>query len=163
MSHFDFEGIEDAKVFDRGAYLPPDGIYALRVIRMLVKQTRRAGPAFIAEHEVIYSTHPDIQPGAKRSWFQKLQDKEVAYPAIKEYMGALLAIDRDDKDAWKEFEGQIRDILNEAANFEGKPEDHPLHGETVKVTTWQKTTKSGNEFTVHDWEIWSEDSGWAHG
>jgi hypothetical protein len=162
MSHFDFEGIEDANVFDRGAYLPPDGIYGLKVIRMLVKNARKVGPSFIAEHEVVHSTHPDIKPGAKRSWFQKLADTDVAYPAILEYMGALLGIDRDDKEAWKEFKGQIRDILNEAANFEGKPEDHPLHGETVKVTTWNKKTNQGKDFTVHDWEIWSEDAGWEH-
>lgn len=161
MGHYDFDGIEDANVFDRGAYLPPDGTYALKVIKMLVKTTRKSGPAFIAECEVIHSTHPEIKPGMKRSWFQKLSDTDVAYPAIMEFMGALLGIDRDDKEAWGNFKSNLRAVMNEAGNFEGKAEDHPLHGETVKVSTWQKETNNGKEFTVHDWEIWSEEDGWA--
>ena len=160
MSQFDFEGIEDADIFERGNYLPPDGTYGLKVIRMLVKGTRKAGPAFIAEMEVLHSTHEKVEPGTKRSWFQKLTDKDVAYPAIMEYMGALLGYSPDDKDEWEGFKKNLRQIMNEAGNFDGKPEDHPMHGETVKVSTWQKTTQNDKEFTVHDWEIWDEEDGW---
>jgi hypothetical protein len=160
MAHFDFDGIEDAQVFERGSFFPPDAVFYLKVHRMLVKGTRKSGPAFIAEFEVLYSTHPDVNVGAKKSWFQKLTDKEVAFPAIKEFMGALLGYSPDEKEEWKTFSGQLREILNEAGGFEGKAEDHPLHGETVKVSTWQKKTQNDKDFTVHDWATWAEEDGW---
>lgn len=156
MAQFDFDGIENAQVFDRGKYLPPDGKYKLSVVKTLVKNARKAGPSFIAEFIVEESNHPDVPVGDKRSWFQKLVDKDVAFPAIKEFMGALLGVDRNDKAAWKELEGKLKGILNEATNFEGSNEDHPLHGMKIFVTTWQKQTKQDRDFTVHDWEICEE-------
>lgn len=157
---FDFDGIENAEIFERGTYLPPDGTYYLKVNRTLTKDTQNSGPAFIAEFVVIHSEHEDVKPGQKKSWFQSLKNKNIAFPAILEFMAALLGIDAKDKEAFSDFKLQIKSILKEASNFDGKDEDHPLHGETIKVTTWNKQTKEKKEdFTVHDWEIWSEEDG----
>lgn len=160
MANFDFSGIDRADTFERGKYFPPDGTFYLRLQKTLVKGTRKSGSAFIAEFEVLGSTlEEDCPAGSKRSWFQKLVDKDVAFPALKEFMAALLGYTKSDKDEWKAFEAKLQDILDEATDFEGKTEDHPLHGMTIKVTTWQKTTNNGKEFTVHDWEIWDEEDG----
>jgi hypothetical protein len=156
---FDFDGIENAEVFERGSYLPPDGVYYLKVNRTLTKDTQRSGPAFIAEFTVIHSEHDAVTDGQKKSWFQGLKDKNVAFPAILEFMAALLGIDVKDKEAFDDFKGKIKPILKEAGNYDGPDEDHPLHGETIKVTTWSKETNAGKDFTVHDWAIWSEEDG----
>jgi hypothetical protein len=159
MASFDFSGIDRADTFERGKYFPPDGTFYLKLQKTLVKGTRKSGAAFIAEFEVVGSNHDEVPVGAKRSWFQKMVDKDVAFPAIKEFMAALLGFSKEDKAEWKSFEAKLEGILTEATDFEGKAEDHPLYGMTVKVTTWQKTTNNGKEFTVHDWEIWDEEDG----
>jgi hypothetical protein len=159
MASFDFSGIENAQTFERGKFFPPDGTFYLKVDKTLVKQTRKSGAGFIAEFIVLGSTHSDVNAGDKRSWFQKMADKDVAFPAIKEFMGALLGFSKDDKDEWKVFESKITGFLKEATDYEGKAEDHPLHGMTIKLTTWNKLTNNGKDFTVHDWEIWDEDDG----
>ena len=158
---YDFDGIENADVFERGSYLPPDGLYFLRVNKTLVKKTQRSGPAFIAEFTVLHSTHDDVREGQKKSWFQGLKDTNVAYPAILEFMAALLGIDKNDKEEFDDFKKGIRTILNEAGNYEGKDEEHPLHGEVIKVSTWNKKTQQDKDFTIHDWSIWSEDEGFV--
>lgn len=156
---FSFDGIENAEIFERGSYLPPGGTFWLKVNKILTKDTQQSGPAFIVEFTVLKSTHPDVRAGVRKTFFQKLTDKNVAFPAILEFMAALLGVDKAEKEEFESFKGNIKKILNQATNFEGSDEDHPLHGETVKVTTWSKETKKGNDFTVHDWEIWSEEDG----
>lgn len=157
---FDFDGIENAEVFERGSYFPPDGTFYIKVNRTLAKNTQRSGAAFIAEFEVIHSTLDSVKAGTKKSWYQSLKDKNVAFPAILEFMAALLGIDTKDKEVFADFKTKIKEILNEAGNFEGQDEDHPLHGETIMVTTWEKKTQKDTDFTVHDWAIWTEEDGW---
>ncbi len=154
---YDFDGIDEADIFEKGQYLPAGGKFRLKVHKMLVKKTRKSGPGFIAEFTVVESSLPEVTVGGKRTWFQKLNDKEVAYPAIMEFMGAVLQYDPNNKAEWQEFKGKLKPIINEAANYEGSAEEHPLHGSLVDVETHTKTTQNDKEFTVHTWSIVPED------
>lgn len=157
MAHFDFDGIENANVFERGAYLPPGGKYLLSIVRILTKQTRQSGPAFIAEFEVLESDHDEVPVGAKRSWFQKLQDTDVAFPALLEFFGALYGYDPTNKEELAELKSKIKGIIKLATSYEGPAAGHPCHGQKIKCETWQKETKKGNDFTVHSWGIVEDD------
>lgn len=151
---FDFDGIENAEVFETGNYFPPDGKFKCSLIRILVKKTQRSGPAFIAELKIEESNLEEVKSGTTRTFYQGLSDTNVAYPTILGFMSALLGVDSKDKEEFSEFKSNIKEILNEAGNFEGEAEDHPLYGETVEVETYNKVTQKGSDFTVHKWAIW---------
>lgn len=153
---FDFSGVENAQIFERGNFLPPGGKYRLRVMRTIVKKTRKSGDAFIAEFEVIESDLDEVKVGSRYSWFQKLVDTDVAFPAIKEFIATLLGFDVRDKEGMKEFNGKVKSVLQEASEEYSKEEDHPLHGLEILCETYQKETKQGKDFTVHSWSVAEE-------
>lgn len=158
MSGFDFDGIEDADIFERGKYLNPGFEYGLEVQKILVKDTRKSGKAFIVEFKVLESNDPDTKVGVKRTWFQKMIDKDIAFPAIKEFMAALLGYAPQDKERWDRFNKLISPTLKAAIKEYENIEDSPLFGTTVWVETSSKLTKEKQQdFTVHDWKTWSPD------
>lgn len=157
-----FSGLGDTEIYEKGYYLTPGGVYDLEVQQMLVKETRKSGLAFIVEFKVlsvegsdqVLEKHP---VGSRATWLQKLADKDVAFPAIKECFVALLDVDMRDPEAKEEFNSQIEDLLDEATDPDVKPEDHPLRGHKVTVETYSKLTKNkGLDFTVHSWRVYDK-------
>ncbi len=145
-----WEKIEKAEIFEKGQYFPAGGKYRVRVCKVLEKDTRKSGKAFIAECEVLESNHPDAPVGTKRSWFQSMKDIDVALPAIKEMIAAVSGIDPRDKQRVKnELDPKIVGIVEAAVS-----DDNILEGSTVWVETFSKKTGKGLDFTVH---IWSPD------
>ncbi len=161
-----FGGIGEAEIFDRGNYLKP-GAYALQVKKLLLKQTRKSGPAFIAEFVILHSHGDDANAvGSKATWFQKMQDKDVALPAIKEFMLSLLGVDKNDKEQMAEFNEGLQELLEEATEYEGPDEDEdgkplrPFYNDTIRADCYMKKTQKNADFTAHDWQQWSEEDGW---
>lgn len=148
-----FSGIGNAPIFDRGTYFQPNGKYRLKVVKLLAKDTRNSGLAFIAEFEVLESNHAEDPIGAKRTWFQSLTKKDIGYPAVKEFMMYLLAVERHDKEAFQDFEQNLETILEDATSFEGADSDHPMHGDEICLETVSVLTKDKKDFTRHNWSI----------
>ena len=80
-----FKGTNTAAVFEKGTFLAP-GNYLVEVERCLVKVTRKAGPAFIAELRILETSNPAHQIGQKVTWFQALKDADVSRPALKAFV-----------------------------------------------------------------------------
>jgi len=154
-----FDGLGDTELFDKGVYLTAGGSYELEVVKILVKDTRKSGLGFIVEFKVVSvdgdAAEGQHAPGSKATWFQKLQDKDISFPAIKEFFLALLDVDRNNPTEYEEFNNSIEELLEEATSWEPDPEDpeseHPLAGQRVDVDTYSKLTKKNVEFTVHNW------------
>jgi len=152
-----FSGIGEAEVYERGNYLKPGGMFLLVVKDMLLKETQNSGLGFIVEFEVLESTLEEDHPvGSKATWFQSMTKRQVALPAIKEFMAFLLKVNLKDSAQKEQFNSEVEDILNAATDFEGDPADHPMYGEKIRVHTYTKLTQNNKEFTVHDWEIVEE-------
>ena len=149
-----FAGIGETEVYERGTYLTANGSYELELERILLKDTRKSGLGFIAEFRVLEATgeggaaHP---PGSKATWFQKMLDKDVALPAIKGFMIALMKVDMNDPEEKEEFNNSLEQTLEEVT--EEVAGDHPLKGYRVHVDTYTKLTKKNVEFTVHNWGV----------
>lgn len=154
-----FQGIAEAEVFERGNYFEPGGKFRLMVNRILLKDTERSGMGFIVEFKVLESSLPDKHAvGSKGSWFQKMTDKKVALPAIKEFMSALCKVNLNNPEEKEEFNSSIEEILEEATKeYEGEAEDHPFHGMQIDLETWTKKTQKDVDFTVHKWIIVPEE------
>ena len=156
----DWSNIGKAKVWGKqGRYFPPGGEFKLKVLRTYTIRTRNKGDAFIADFEVLESDHDDVEVGKVYNWYQGMQDEDIAFSSIKGFMLALLGIDDEDEEEMEEFDEKLPKLMEEAGSDhwntqKAEPEDHPLHGQTVALSTSHKTTKDDKDFTVHDWEPW---------
>ena len=146
-----WSGIADAELFERGKYLSANFIGEVEVEKTLVKTTRAIGDAFIVEMRVIETNMPDEHPvGQKVSWFQKLQDKDVAFPSIKAWAAACAGFHPNQKDEIEEeIEPLLEEMMEEATD---KPDDNDFVGIRLHVETFKILTKNGRDFTRHNWE-----------
>jgi hypothetical protein len=145
-----WEGISRTQIFDRGRYVKPNFSGKVKVVRTLAKLTRAQGMAFIVELEVLESNLPDEHPvGSKVTWFQKLIDKDIAFPAIAAWAAACAGYELHQKDDIKEkLMPHLQDIMTEATD---NPDNNAfvnskLHLETTPV----KTKKDNRDFTRYD-------------
>ena len=142
-----FSGTADAEVSGRGTYLVPGGTFLLEVKKTIFKETRKSGPAFICEFEVIESDKPEDHPiGSSATFFQSMRDRSVALPSIKDFMMKLCQADGLDKEDQDEFLKTLDDTLNEACEAETT-----FEGFRVRVKTEHHTTLKGGDFTRHNW------------
>lgn len=144
-----FDGLKDAQIFEQGNYFGV-GIYDVRVIRCIVKQTYRSGLGFIAELEVLSSNNPAHAVGSKGTWFQSLtKNQATAFSAIKEFVAALYGFDikADAQRIKLELEPHIEALMNEAVG-----PNNTFAGRCVHLETYvKKTREKGLDFTVHRW------------
>src|SRR5690606_28374806 len=157
---YDWGGVKDADIFGRGRYLK-DGKYKLKLLKMFTYETRNKGAALIVDFEVMDSDNDEIAVGSKRNWWQGLSDKDIAFPAVKEFMISLFNVNLSDPEEEKQFSEELPEVLEKATDekWKDKPDDeHPLHGMTIAVECYTKqTVKKKVDFTVHDWEPWEPD------
>lgn len=145
-----WDGIEDAEIFERGKYFHPGFAGIVRVRRTIGKTTRKSGLGFIVELEVVESSTPSIHPvGFRGSWFQKLTDVDVAFPAIIAWVFACSGLDpAKDKDVIdSEIRPKLKDIMREATK---KPDDNFFTNIKIRLETLQVTTQKGQPFTRYE-------------
>lgn len=143
-----WDGLEDAEVGEGGNYLGL-GIFDIEVVRCLVKKRRAKGLAFIAELRLLTSTNPDQQAGSQVAFFQGMDDKEIAFRAIKEFMAAICGLrPREDKERIKhELDPQIKQLTAMAVGPQ-----NALAGRRAHVETYKKTTvKNKKEIILPRW------------
>lgn len=155
MGHF--SGIGETELYTQGTYLSPGGMYELEVQNMLVKKTRKSGLGFIVEFKVLSASGEGGEkhaPGSSATWFQKMQDEDIAFPSIKRFFVALENIDMNDPEAKEDFNNNVETLLDEATSWQPEDQDdeHPWKGARVMCETYTKITKvKKQEFTQHNW------------
>lgn len=150
-----FDGINEAEIFERGRFLPDNFRGVLEVKRTIAKETIRSGIGFIVEFEVIETNMPDQSPvGSKATWFQKMSDKTVAFPAIKAWAAACAGYEIHQKDdIEQEIAPHLADVLTHATD---NPADNDFVGCLVRVETEQIKTRNDRDFTRHNWRPYDE-------
>lgn len=147
-----FAGLRDKNIHENGQYLEAGGRYKLEVQKIILKETRKSGKGFIVECTVLESSNLDKDPvGAKRSWFQSMKDLDVAFPAIKAFLYAVLGYDYGDPKQKEYLKAKVDPVI-ETITFEACDETkNPFKGRTVGVETTAKITKEKKQnFTRHD-------------
>ena len=148
-----FQGLQEAKIFEKGTPLTPnmgpggyiDATYDLRVSKCILKKTRKSGDAFICEFEVLASDNSAHPVGSKRSWYQSMKDLDVAFPSIKTFVLAVSGISLDDKSAVAAANATIVADMDEACS-----ERNALAGAVVRCVVHNKITKSVDGKPGHD-------------
>jgi hypothetical protein len=143
-----FDGVGDAKLFERGRFFKPDFDGVVVVKRTIAKQTRAKGPAFIVEMEVLESNHPEHPVGFRGSWFQKLNDKDIAYSALKAWAAACFKFHSHQQAAIDEqLAPVLDDLLNNAA---ASPDNNDFVGVRLRLVTTLRKTREDKDFTTYD-------------
>lgn len=150
-----FEGIEDAEIFERGKYVKGGFRGVVEVTKTIAKQTLKSGVAFIVELRVVETNMPADHPiGSKATWFQKMTDKTVAFPAIKEWAAALAGYEKHEKD---EIDEEVAPHLAKTLdNATENPTDNDFVGCLVRLETEQIKTRNERDFTRYDWSPYNE-------
>ena len=145
-----WDGIEDAETFDRGNYIKGGFVGVVEIKKTIVKQTRAIGPAFIVEMEVVETNMEEHPVGQRVTWFQKLTDKDVAFPAVAEWAAAVGGIDPSKKEQVKsEVSPHLKELMDHATD---NPSDNDFVGQKVRLQTAQIKTKNDRDFTRHTWQ-----------
>ena len=158
-----WDGIENAEIFERGNYLPPGFRGVVEVKRTLAKETRKSGLAFIVELRVVEVDSPGdedhelspVREGEKRTWFQKMTNKDVAFPAVAAWAAACAGYDPTDKNAVKEaVMPHLRATMKHATD---NPEDNDFVGVKLRLSCVATITKEKQaDFTRYDFSPYGE-------
>jgi len=143
-----FKGMKDAKLTERGNYLD-DGSYDLEIEFVQLKNTRKAGDAFIVDCTVLASSNPKHPVGSKRNWYQSLKDKDIAFAAILEFAIAVFGFSQkkiEDEPKIKELQAGIEEIMDQACDKAKQVlKGQKLHVEVETI----KTKEKGLPFARH--------------
>lgn len=85
-----FAGLGNAKQFESGKFLE-EGTFVGEVSKVILKKTRKSGEALILEMKIVETSDPKNHPvGSSATWMQKMADLDVAFPAIKGFVSAIV-------------------------------------------------------------------------
>jgi hypothetical protein len=144
-----WSGVNDADVFERGKYMKDGFIGKVRIKRTLAKETRKVGLAFIVELEIVTSNMEEHPVGSKGTWFQKMTDKAVAFPAVKGFVTALFGYQPHQKEEIDaDVAPNLEAILDHACQSE---DDNHLTNMIVNLECVKIQTQKGFDFTRYDW------------
>jgi hypothetical protein len=140
-----FDGINEAPVFEKGRKLP-DGSDSLVVIdkcQLIRSQQKKGSDVFVCEYTVEESNKAEI--GGRYSWTQFMNDQNVAFPALKQFVLAIFGCDlQKDQIQYREVEGRTNEILTAAVT-----RDY-LKGQKVRVSVHNKRTQNDRDFLAHN-------------
>lgn len=134
-----FGGIENVQVNGGGVYLLPGANYEVKITAVKTISARGGWHGFVAEFEIVASTHPERPAGMMCSWMVKLDPKyrETALANIKGFVAAASGLQPNDID-----EAGVEAVV--AA-------DNPLKGMRLKASVTDIKTKEGKDFTKVVW------------
>lgn len=78
----DLMALGTTELFEGGKQRLPYGGYRVLISKIITKQTREHGNAFIAEYSVTASNNPDVPVGRVSSYFREMNQNGIAYLAL---------------------------------------------------------------------------------
>jgi len=144
-----WDGIENAEIFERGNYIKPGFNGVVEIMRTIGKETRASGLAFIVELKIVQTNMPDDHPvGQKGTWFQKMTDRAVAFPAVAAWAAACAGYEPHEKERIKQdVMPHLRETMKHATD---NPGDNDFIGAKLRLVTVGITTKKDADFTRYD-------------
>ncbi len=152
-----WDGLSKAEVFENGVYLGP-GIFDCEIVRCLVKDSQKSGMGFIAELEILQSSNPEHPAGVKRTWWQGMKNKNVAFGAIKDFMLQIFCLPNV-KERETDFDPYLEAFMDRATGAENVLSGMFVHVECTMIKTREKQL----DFTKHDWSPFDFANARAHG
>lgn len=145
-----FDGIGQAQIGVGGVYFEP-GEYEVEVVEVKAIMSRKRENLYIVAARILQSSNPDRPIGVKASWIVNMK-QDAALGDIKGFLAACNGADASNED---EVARVLRDEqgndLTEAMAEYSVHEDQPLAGVRLHLITFQRPTKAGGMFTIHNW------------
>jgi len=147
-----FSGMGDLEISKGRGYLPPGGVFKVRVTRCVIQPSMKGGHLYVVEFEVLESNHPDVPAGAKRAWFNGMPGPfSIGKKNVKAFIAACLGVIPGDKEAMDGVFIEDGKDLTESYCIESVGSDQPMTGVVLGLETVNIELKSGDDFTRHDW------------
>lgn len=140
-------GIGDAPVFEKGKFHEP-GKYRSVIRKTLIGPTQKSGVCLIVELEVVRCSNPAHPPGDRTTWIQKMTDRNVALPAMKEFFMAALGLVPSDKDDQEKIRPHLETL---ARKCQTEPTATDFCGREIDYEVVVVMTKKGTPFNRHKW------------
>jgi hypothetical protein len=141
-----WDGIEDAELRGQGVYLDVGFIGVVKVLKTLAMLTENVGLAFIVELQLVETNMPEKYPvGMQVTWFQKMIDPKVAFPAVTRWAAACKGYDNAE-DIKRDISPYIKDVMNYATEH---PDANGFIGDLVRIEVVPHTTKKKIEIGIY--------------
>lgn len=135
----DFANVDAAS--GGGVYLKAPGIYTLRVAKVKVDEARAGFPYFLAEFDIVESSHADLPQGTRVSWMATMKNATFKDTFRANVKGFVLAVIQGGQPGFRSE--QINDQVIAAVTSE----QQPLTGMLVRAQASDITTRAGTPFT----------------
>jgi len=138
----DFGNVE---VQGGGVYFKAPGLYVPRLVKIKVDMSRAGFPYFLAEFDLVESSHPELPPGTRVTHINTLKNatyKDTFRAGVKSLVLALLQGQHPETKA---------DQINDAVITAISSEQQPLTGFLLRAQASMIKTKAGNDFTKMLW------------
>jgi hypothetical protein len=141
----DFDNADPTSGGGGGEYLSAPGSHLVEIEAVKLRESETTDKIFlIVEFKILETNAEDlgVRVGHTYAWVHNMLNKFFGAANTKQFVAAALGLDP----ASAEAKAVGREAVEEAWG-----EDQPLAGETLRLKTANKTTKTGNPFTTHTW------------
>lgn len=145
----DFDDADPSKSGGKDDTITVHGRHTVRIDAVRFKESDQYDAVYlIVEFTVVNSNHDAVTPGNAYAWAHNMLNKWYGAANTKQFVAAALGMDPKGPEA----KAITRDVVEEAWG-----ESQPLRGQLVELKTTPKVSKSGFDFTIHDWTPAVED------
>lgn len=143
-----FAGLANATITESGSYLPAGYRFKLKIVKAQLVHPRSGIPAFVVDFEVLESNSVDVKVGEVKNWYQKSGDSFDA--AVLGFLAATFGFNINVPEQKVKMETELKPQATQYAEAAVGPAQI-LTGRIVGVETQKRDTRSGGDFTRHNW------------
>jgi hypothetical protein len=128
-----------------GNYLPGGGKFIVEVVSIKFKPSDKTAKQFyIVEFTVLESDNDKVGAGDGKlwGWAHDVTNRYYGASHVKQFLAAAVGLDPYSPEAM---------AIDATAADESYGESQPMVGVQLRVSTKNKTTNNGNNFTIYDW------------
>lgn len=119
------------------------GKHKVKIQRIRLKESEQYDAVYyLVDYEVIESNADGVAVGASFCWAHNLTNKWFGVSNAKQFIAAILGLSASSPEARAIDRHTLEQSFGDA---------QPLAGEVVTLSTVPKVSKTGNDFTVHNW------------
>ena len=139
----DFDNADPTAGGGGGEYISVSGAHLVEVEAVKFRESETSDKVFlIVEFKVLETNADEVRVGHTYAWVHNMLNKFFGAANTKQFVAAALGLEPSSAEAR---------AVNREAVEESWSDEQPLAGETLRLRTNNKTTKSGQPFTTHTW------------
>ncbi len=140
----DFDAADPAEGGDgKNPTITAAGKHKVKIERIRLKESEQYDAVYyLVDYEVIESNADGVQVGSSYCWAHNLTNKWYGVSNAKQFIAAILGLSASSPEARAIDRHTLEQSFADA---------QPLAGEVVTLSTVPKVSKTGNDFTVHNW------------